>query len=151
MISHLNSFRYVELDGEFIETPFQHFEEVSPEVAVPKTMTDVPIISKPVSRMVSLKYVKVIIKEGRSTVWGQLPDFPHKTDKFGLGFTAAGQKAMRRSKAGGPPVKITHHGINALEDDDEEDNFEDWIFPTVEEGLSNWEAKDFIPITFINQ
>ena len=33
MISHLNFFRYVELDGEFIETPFQHFEEVSPEVA----------------------------------------------------------------------------------------------------------------------
>ena len=36
MISHLNSFRYVELDGEFIETPFQHFEEVSPEVAATK-------------------------------------------------------------------------------------------------------------------
>ena len=45
---------------------------------------------------------------------------------------------MRRSKAGGPPVKITHHGINALEDDDdEEENFEDWIFPTVEGGLRN--------------
>ena len=29
MISHLNSFRYVELDGEFIETPFQHFEKVA--------------------------------------------------------------------------------------------------------------------------
>ena len=28
MVSHLNSFRYVELDGEFIETLFQHFEEV---------------------------------------------------------------------------------------------------------------------------
>ena len=34
MISHLNSFRYVELDGEFIETPFQHFEEVPLEVTV---------------------------------------------------------------------------------------------------------------------
>ena len=58
---------------------------------------------------------------------------------------------MRRSKAGGPPVKISHHGINAVEDEDEESHFEDWIFPTVEGGLSNWEAKDFIPITFINQ
>ena len=47
MKSHLNSFLYVELDGEFIETPFQHFEEVSPEVAVAKTMIDVP--TKPVS------------------------------------------------------------------------------------------------------
>ena len=34
MVSHLNSFRYVELDGEFIETPFQHFEEVPQDVAV---------------------------------------------------------------------------------------------------------------------
>ena len=74
-------------------------------------------------------------------MWGQLLDFPYKTNKFGLGFTAAGQKAMRRSKAGRPPVKITPHGINAVEDDEEEDNFEDWIFPTVEGGLSNWEAK----------
>ena len=48
MISHLNSFRYVELDGEFI-TPFQHFEEVSPEVAAAKTVTDVPVITKHVS------------------------------------------------------------------------------------------------------
>ena len=28
MVSYLNSFRYVEMDGEFIETPFQNFEEV---------------------------------------------------------------------------------------------------------------------------
>ena len=58
---------------------------------------------------------------------------------------------MCRSKAGGPPVKITHHGINAVEDDDKEDNFEDWIVPTIEGVLSNWEAKDFVPITVIDQ
>ena len=29
MVSHLNFFRYVEMDGEFIETPCQNFEEVS--------------------------------------------------------------------------------------------------------------------------
>ena len=118
MISHLNSSRYMELDGEFIEMPFQHFEEVSPEVAVAKTMTGVPIVSKLVSRMASLKDAEAVIKEGRSTMWGQLPDFPYKTDKFGLGFTVVGQKAVRRSRARGPPLKITHHGIHALEDDD---------------------------------
>ena len=58
---------------------------------------------------------------------------------------------MRRSKTGGPPIRITHHVINAIEDEDEENDFEDWIFSTVEGGLSNWEAKDFVPITFINQ
>ena len=141
----------MELDSEFIETPFQHFEEVSPEVAVAKTMVEVPIVPKHVSRMASLKDAEAVIKEGKSTVWGQLPDFPHKTDKFGLGFTAEGQKVMRRSKIGRPPVKISHHGINVVEDEDEESHFEDWIFPIVEGGLSNWEAKDFVPITFINQ
>ena len=33
MVSHLNSFWYVEMDGEFIETPFQHFEEVPQTLA----------------------------------------------------------------------------------------------------------------------
>ena len=148
---YMNSFRYVELDGEFIETPFQHFEKVSPEVAVAKTITSRPIITKPVSRMSSLKDVKDVIEEGGSTVWGQLPDFPYKTAKFGLGFTATSQKDLRRSRDGGPPLKITHHGVHALEDVEEKSNFEDWIFPTIEGGLNNWEAKDFVPITFINQ
>ena len=51
MINHLNSFRYVELDGEFIETPFQHFEEVPQDVAVTKV---VPKITRPPLRMSSL-------------------------------------------------------------------------------------------------
>ena len=109
------------------------------------------MITKPVPRMSSLKDAKVVIEEGGSTIWGKLPDFPFKTDKFGLGFTLARQKAVRRSRAGGPPVRITHHGVNALEVSEEESNLEDWIFPTVDGGLCNWEAKDFVPITFILQ
>ena len=142
---------YHKLDGEFIETPFQHFEEVAPEIAVTKTVSSVPMITRPPPRMLSLKDAKAVIEEGGSTIWGQLPDFPFKSDKFGLGFTSASQKAVCRSCAGGPPVKITHHGVNALEDNEEESNLEDWIFPTVEGGLCNWEAKDFVLITFIPQ
>ena len=48
-------------------------------------------------------------------------------------------------------MKITHLGVSALEDGEEESNLEDWIFPTVDGGLNNWEAKDFVPITFIDQ
>ena len=55
MISHLNSFRYMELDGELIETPFQHFEEVPQEVAVTKDVSQVPKITRPPLRMSSLK------------------------------------------------------------------------------------------------
>ena len=44
------------------------------------------------------------------------------------------------------------HNANAIEEDNEEDgSLEDWIFPTVSGGLCNWEARDFILITFISQ
>ena len=99
----------MELDGEFIETPFQHFKEVAQEIAATKTMPSVPMITRPPPRMSSLKDAKAVIEEGGSTIWGQLPDFPYKSDKFGLGFTSSAQKAVRRSRAGGPPLKITHH------------------------------------------
>ena len=151
MISHLNSFRYVELDGEFIETPFQHFEEVAQEIAATKTVASVPMITRPPPRMSSLKDAKAVIEEGGSIIWGKLPDIPYKSDKFGLGFTSTGQKAVHRARAGGPPVKITNQGVNALEDSEEDGSLENWVFPTVGGGLCNWEAKDFIPITFISQ
>ena len=48
-------------------------------------------------------------------------------------------------------MKISHQGVKALEDNEEEGSMEDWIFPTVSEGLCNCEAKDFVPITFIPQ
>ena len=40
MVSHLNSFRYIEMDGEFIETPFQHFEKVPQTLAAEQTVTE---------------------------------------------------------------------------------------------------------------
>ena len=64
MISHLNSFRYVELDGEFIQTPFQHFEEVSQEVAATKAVSSIPKITIPPLRMTSLKDAKAVVEEG---------------------------------------------------------------------------------------
>ena len=68
MISHLNSFRYVELDGEFIKTPFQHLEEVSQELAVTKTVSSIPKITRPLLRMSSLKDAKAVVEEGGCTI-----------------------------------------------------------------------------------
>ena len=48
-------------------------------------------------------------------------------------------------------MKISHRGVNAIEDSEEEGSLEDWIFPTVGGGLCNWEVKDFVSITFIPQ
>ena len=95
----------MELDGEFIETPFQHFEEVSPEIAATKVVSSIPKITRPPPWISSLKDAKVVVEEGGCTIWGQLPDIPYKSDKFGLGFTSTAQKAVRHARAGGPPVK----------------------------------------------
>ena len=70
IVSHLNSFRYVELDGEFIETPFQHFEEVPQTVAVTKVVSQIPNITRPLLKMSCLKDAKVVIEEGRCTILG---------------------------------------------------------------------------------
>ena len=42
MVSHLNSFRYMEIDGDFIETLFQHFEEVLQTLASAETVNEDP-------------------------------------------------------------------------------------------------------------
>ena len=82
MVSHLNSFCYVEMDGEFIETPSQNFEEVPQTLASTEVTTN-----KPPLKMTSLKDARAVVEEGGCTNWGRLADFTHKIDKFGLGFT----------------------------------------------------------------
>ena len=103
------------MDGEFIETPFQHFEEVPPTLASAETVIeeDFPL------KMASLKDARAVIEKGECTNWGRLPDFTPKTDKFGLGFTAEAQKVVRKARIGRPPVLITHPGVNAIGDEDE--------------------------------
>ena len=76
MVSHLNSFRYVEMDDEFIETPCQNFKEVPQTVATTKTASKVPKITRPPLKMASLKDAKAVVEEGGCTIWGQLLIFP---------------------------------------------------------------------------
>ena len=78
MVSHLNSFCYVEMDGEFIETPCQNFEEV------PHTLESTEVTTnKPPLEMASLKKVRAVIEEGA-------------------------QRAVRRARVGGPPLRISN-------------------------------------------
>ena len=39
--------------------------------------------------------------------------------------------------------------VSAIEDADSDCDMDKWIFPTINYGLNNWEAKDFVPINFI--
>ena len=125
MVIHLNSFRYVEMDWEFIETPCQNFEEVPQFSASTEVATN-----KPPLKMASLKDARAVIEEGGCTNWGQLPDFTHKTDKFGLGFTTGAQKAVRCARIRRPPLHINNQGGNAIEDSDEDSDIDIWIYPT---------------------
>ena len=70
MVSHLNSFKYVEMDGEFIETPCQAFEVVPPMVAATKISSDISKADEVVPRMVSLKDACVVVEDGSCTIWG---------------------------------------------------------------------------------
>ena len=72
MVSHLNSFKYVEMDGEFIETPCQAFEVVPPMIATAKCSSDVSKAVKVVPKMVSLKDARAAVKEGSCDTLGQL-------------------------------------------------------------------------------
>lgn len=38
--------------------------------------------------------------------------------------------------------------INAVGDYNEDYNLDNWIFPTVGDGLNNWKTEDVIPISF---
>ena len=70
MISHMNSFKYVEMNEEFTETPCQAFEVVSPMVVVAKTTPDTPEAAKDKPRTDSLKDARAIIEDGGYTIWG---------------------------------------------------------------------------------
>ena len=96
MVSHLNSFKYVEMDGEFIDTSGQNFEEFPQILASTETTTS----NKPPLKMASLKDARAVVEEGGCTNWGHLPDFTHKTDKFGLSCTTGAQRAVRCARVG---------------------------------------------------
>ena len=61
------------------------------------------------------------------------------------------QRAVRKARIGRPLVFITNLGVNAIEGDAEESEFDSWIYQTTDGGLNNWTAKDYIPVTFVTQ
>ena len=122
MVSHLNSFRYVEMDEEFIETPCQTFKFIPP--AITEDVSAILKVTKILPRMASLKDAKAVVEEGGCTIWGQLPDIPYKSDKFGLGFTIEAQRVVRRARARVPRFRINNNGVNAIEDADSDYNLD---------------------------
>ena len=68
MVSHLNSFKYVEMDGEFIETPCKVFEIAPPMVSATKISSNISKVNEVVPRMVSLKDAHIMVEDGNCTI-----------------------------------------------------------------------------------
>ena len=150
MVSHLNPFKYVEMDGKFIETPCQAFDVVPPMVATAKFSSNVSKAVKVMPKMVSFRDARAAVEEGSCDTWGQLSEIPFKANKCGLGFTIKAQKEVTCTRAAKPLLYIGSHEVNVVCDSDDECAFEDWVYPTTME-INNWQAKDFVLISFIEE
>ena len=81
---------------------------------------------KPPLKMASFKDARVVVEEGD-------------------------QRAVRRVRAGRPPLHISNRGINAIKDSEEDSDIDSWIYTTINGRPNNWTTRDFIPVSFIPQ
>lgn len=81
LVSHLTSFRYIDVDGEITKTPFQSLEVVNV-----LTVQQVPEPPKLELSIASWQGDKVVIVTGNTQGWGKLIEVRKKWDKFGLGY-----------------------------------------------------------------
>lgn len=88
LVSHLTSFRYIDVKGEITDMPFQSLEVVNMLAVQPK-----PELPKLELLMTSWKGAKVIIEVGNAQGWGKLIEMREKWDKFRLGYEPSSDKA----------------------------------------------------------
>ncbi|XP_050876657.1 uncharacterized protein LOC127080379 [Lathyrus oleraceus] len=91
LVSHLTSFRYIEVDGEITETSFQSLE-VANMMAIQQTLET----SKSGPSMASWQGAKAVMESKNAQDWGKLVEVKEKRDKFGLGYDPSSNKAGNR-------------------------------------------------------
>ncbi|XP_058774480.1 uncharacterized protein LOC131648768 [Vicia villosa] len=149
VVSHLASFRYIDVEGEVHETPCQAFEAVQ-TIKIP--YADNKKLEAPMS---SLKEAKAVVESGHPEGWGRVLDLPIKQDKCGIGYQLGQSSSNEASKKFGTfvPIKFSSAGIVkdhicAADDDMDSDyDIEEWIKPCVPgQKLLNWSSEDIISI-----
>jgi hypothetical protein len=149
-VSHLSSFKYVEMDGEIWETPSQAFETVKVENALFAKEEEKPSIS-------SYKQAAEVVKNGEAPGWGRMMDVSAKKDRFGVGYQpgrGSGQGRGRRTS-----VTFTSAGMLDLdhicmmgEEDDSDCDIDRWIKPCAPGmGIQNWKAEKIIRVTLLEE
>ncbi|XP_058741904.1 uncharacterized protein LOC131614320 [Vicia villosa] len=149
VVSHLASFRYIDVEGEVHETPCQAFEAVQ-TIKIPYVEN-----KKLEAPMSSLKEAKVVVESGHPEGWGRVLDLSVKQDKCGIGYQLGQSSSNEASKKPGTfvPIKFSSAGIVkdhicAADDDMDSDyDIEEWIKPCVPgQKLLNWSSEDIISI-----
>ncbi|KAI5389621.1 hypothetical protein KIW84_075058 [Lathyrus oleraceus] len=150
-VSHLSSFKYVEMDGEIWETPSQAFETVKVENALFAKEEEKPSIA-------SYKQAAEVVKNGEAPGWGRMMDISAKKDRFGVGYQpgrgSSGQGRGRRTS-----VTFTSAGmldpdhICMMSDEADSDcEIDRWIKPCAPGmGIQNWKAEKIIRVTLLEE
>jgi hypothetical protein len=150
-VSHLSSFKYVEMDGEIWETPSQSFETVKVENALfAKQEEEKPSIA-------SYKQAAEVVKSGEAPGWGRIMEVPEKKDRFGVGYQPG--RGLGRGRGGRTSVTFTSAGMldpdhicMMGEDTDSDCDMDRWITPC-EPGMEihNWKAEEIIRVTLLEE
>ncbi|KAI5382177.1 hypothetical protein KIW84_UN0102 [Lathyrus oleraceus] len=150
-VSHLSSFKYVEMDGEIWETPSQAFETVKVENALFAKEEEKPSIS-------SYRQATEVVKSGEAPGWSRMMDVPAKKDRFGVGYQpgrgSSGQGRGRRTS-----VTFTSAGMldpdhicMMSEEADSDCDMDRWIKPCAPGmEIQNWKAEKIIRVTLLEE
>ncbi|XP_058741044.1 uncharacterized protein LOC131613387 [Vicia villosa] len=133
VVSHLASFRYIDVEGEVHETPCQAFEAVQ-TIKIPYVEN-----KKLEAPMSSLKEAKAVVESGHPEGWGRVLDLPIKQDKCGIGYQLGQSSSNEVPKKPGTFVLIKFSSAGIVKDhvcaaDDDMDSdydIEEWIKPCV--------------------
>ena len=150
LVSHLSSFKYVEVDGEIHETLCQAFETVALEKVAYAEQR------KPGASITSYKQAKEVVDSGKAEGWGKMVDLPVKEDKFGVGYEPL--QAEQNGQAG--PSTFTSAGLmnhgdvsaTGSEDCDSDCDLDNWVRPCAPGGsINNWTAEEVVQVTLLTE
>ncbi|XP_050920068.1 uncharacterized protein LOC127137672 [Lathyrus oleraceus] len=103
LVSHLTSFRCIEVEGEITETPFQSLEVVN--IMTVQQTSESP---KSEPSMASWQGAKAVIENGNAQGRGKVIEVRKKRDKFGLGYEPSSvEVGNQRDKKQIPSVEET--------------------------------------------
>ncbi|XP_050890936.1 uncharacterized protein LOC127096407 [Lathyrus oleraceus] len=144
-VSHLTSFRYIEVGEDIVETPLQALEVVN------MVQTKLKLVEEPKVVMSSWKSVKAAIKVGCPGSWGTMIELPEKKDKCGLGYQPSIElfkdQTIHQGKVPSIQEIFSKAGfrsddqVNALEDEDPDLSKMVFCGPP-DAALTNWKATD---------